>query len=120
MTYNQSKIRTRFNDATMSSILHLHDTALSDPQKSLTPAPTLLKVVILCSLHDKMTMSKHIGEQVCIIFDGVRFHGEVTKVIFRDVHAQYIYHVVDSEAYWCHELEMIRSTILYTRSHRFG
>ena len=93
MTYNQSKIRTRLKDTTMSSILHLHDAALPDPQKSL-PSALTLKVMIPRSLHDKITMSKHIGDRVCVIFDGVRFHGEVTKVIFHDVHAQYMYHVV--------------------------
>ena len=35
MIYNQSKIRTRLNDTNKSSILYLHDTSLSDPQKSL-------------------------------------------------------------------------------------
>ena len=97
----------------MSSILHLHDAALPDPQKSL-PSALTLKVMIPRSLHDKITMSKHIGDRVCAIFDGVRFHGEVTKVIFHDVHAQYMYHVVyndgDEEDYWRHELEMIKCT----------
>ena len=79
MTYNQSKIRTRLMDT--SSILYLHDTVLSDPQKSV-PSSLTLKVMIPHSLHDKMTMSK----QVCVIFDGSRYHGEVTKVIFHDVH----------------------------------
>ena len=77
-----------------SSILHLHDTALPDPQKSLPSSALTLKVMIPRSFHDKITMSKHIGDRVCVIFDGVRFHGEVTKVIFHDVHAQYMYHVV--------------------------
>ena len=60
MTYNQSKIRTRLMDTTMSSILYLHDTVLSDPQKFL-PSSLTLKVMIPHSLNDKMTMSK----QVC-------------------------------------------------------
>ena len=77
----------------MSSILHLHDTSLSDPQKSL-PSAITLKVMIPRSLHDKIIMSKHIGDRVCAIFDGVRFHGEVTEVIFHDFHTQYMYHVV--------------------------
>ena len=59
-------------------------------------------------------MSKHVGERVCAYFDGVLFHGEVTKVIYHDVHAQYMYHVVyqdgDEEDYWRHELEVIRCT----------
>ena len=97
----------------MSSILHLHDASVPDPQKSL-PSALTLKVMISRSLHDKMTMSKHIGEKVCAIFDGVRYHGEVTKVIFHDVHAQYMYHVIytdgDAEDYWRHELEMIKCT----------
>ena len=111
MTYNQSKIRTRLADKTMSAVLHLHDAALADPQKSLPSAMTL-KVLIPRSLHDKLTMNKHIGDQVCAVFDGDRYHGEVTKVIFHEVHAQYMYHVVytdgDEEDYWRHELEMIQ------------
>ena len=45
LTYNQSKIRTRLKDTTMSSTLYLHDTELTDPQKSLSSALTL-KVMI--------------------------------------------------------------------------
>ena len=113
MAYNQSKIRTRLADTTMSSILHLHDAALADPNFQLPDAMTL-KAMIPRSLHDKLVMSKHIDERVCAFFDGVRFHGVVTKVVFHDVHAQYMYHVVyedgDEEDYWRHELEMIRCT----------
>jgi len=57
-------------------------------------------------------MNKHVGEVVCDVFDGERYHGEVTKVIYHDVHAQYMYHVVfsdnDSCDYWRHELEMVK------------
>ena len=45
-------------------------------------------------ISDEISMIKHIGTKVCSLFDGVRFHGEVTKVIYHDVHAQYMYHVV--------------------------
>ena len=77
-------------------LFFIYDTTLSDPQKSL-PLVLTLKVIIPRSLHDKMTMSKHIiVEQVCVIFDGVRvrYHDKVTKVIFHDVNEQYMYHVV--------------------------
>ena len=35
MAYNQSKTLNCMSDAKMSAILHLHDSALSDPQKIL-------------------------------------------------------------------------------------
>ena len=31
------------------------------------------------------------------VFDGQRYHGEVTEVIYHGVHAQYIYRVVFSD-----------------------
>ena len=92
MAYNQSKIRSSLADATMSSILHLHDATLPDPNFKL-PSAMMLKVCVPRSLHDKLTMSKHIGDKVCALFDGVLFHGEVTEVIYHDVHAQYMYRV---------------------------
>ena len=56
-------------------------------------------------------MNKHIGTRVCDLFDGERFHGEVTEVIFHDVHAQYMYRVVYEDGdvcdCWRHELEVI-------------
>ena len=111
MAYNQSKIRSSLADATMSSILHLHDATLPDPNFKL-PSAMMLKVCVPRSLHDKLTMSKHIGDKVCALFDGVLFHGEVTEVIYHDVHAQYMYRVVyqdgDKEDYWRHELEVIQ------------
>ena len=36
MTYNQHKIRSRLADSTMTSILHVHDSILPDPEKCLT------------------------------------------------------------------------------------
>ena len=36
MAYNQHKIRSRLEDTTMSSILHVHDAVLPNPQKGLT------------------------------------------------------------------------------------
>ena len=111
MSYNQSKIRSRLTDSKMSSILHLHDSALPDPQRCL-PSVMKLKAMIPRTLKDEMTMSKHIGDRVCAVFQGKRFHGEVTKVIFHDIHVQYMYRVVYSDGdiceYWRHELEMIR------------
>ena len=57
-------------------------------------------------------MNKMIGERVCEEFDGVRYHGSVTEILFHDVYAQYMYHVKfedgDECDYWRHELEMIR------------
>ena len=95
----------------MDAILHIHDAALPDPECCL-PSALTLKVLIPRSLSDEISMSKHIGTKVCSLFDAVRFHGEVTKVIYHDVHAQYMYHVVftdgDQQDYWRHELEIIK------------
>ena len=59
-------------------------------------------------------MNKRIGERVCDVFEGERFHGEVTEVRFHEVHAQYMYRVVYTDGdvcdYWRHELEVIRCT----------
>ena len=119
MSYNQSKIRTRLDDRTMDAILHLHDAGLPNPQCCLPSAMTL-KVMIPRSLTDELQMSKHIDTSVCALFDGVRFHGEVTKVIYHDVHAQYMYHVVftdgDQQDYWRHELEMIKCRCVVSES----
>ena len=119
MSYNQSKIRTRLDDRTMDAILHLHDAGLPNPQCCLPSAMTL-KVMIPRSLTDELQMSKHIDTSVCALFDGVRFHGEVTKVIYHDVHSQYMYHVVftdgDQQDYWRHELEMIKCRCVVSES----
>ena len=58
-------------------------------------------------------MSKILGQQVCDVFDdGIRYHGEVTEIIFHDVHAQYMYRVVYEDGdvcdYWRHELEVVK------------
>ena len=110
MTYNQHKIRNRLADATMSSILHVHDAVLPDPEKCLS-GEIQLKAMVPKNFEDRLHMSKRIGERVCDLFEGVRYHGEVTKVIFHDVHAQYMYHIEYSDGdacdYWRHELEMI-------------
>jgi hypothetical protein len=111
MVYNQSKIRSSLKDQTMSDILHVHDVVLADPQKCLTGG-LQLKVMAPVSIRDKLTMNKNVGVKVCDIFDGERYHGEVTKVIYHDVHAQYMYRVLFSDDdfcdYWRHELEMIK------------
>ena len=100
-------------DSKMSSILHLHDSVQPDPQKCLPSARTL-KVMIPRTLRDEIAMNKHVGERVCAIFEGTRWHGEVTEVLFHDVHTQYMYRVVYSDGdvcdYWRHELEMIKCT----------
>ena len=104
-------MRSRLKDDTMSSILHVHDAVLPDPQKSLTDELTL-KVTAPRCIRDKLTMNKNIGVVVCDVFDGDRYHGEVTEVIYHDVHAQYMYRVVftddDCCDYWRHELEMVK------------
>ena len=112
MVYNQSKIRSRLRDSRLSSILHLHDSALPDPQQCL-PSAARLKVMCPRLLKDKLTMNKNLNLRVCCIFeDGNRYHGEVTRVIYHDIHAQHMYHVVyedgDEADYWRHELEMIK------------
>ena len=114
MAYNQHKIRNRLTDETMSSILHVHDAVLQDPQNALTNSLNL-KVCAPVTIRDKLTMNKNVGTVVCDVFDdGERYHGEVTEVIYHDVHAQYMYRVVftddDSCDYWRHELEMVKCT----------
>ena len=116
MVYNQSKIRARLSDSKMSAILHLHDSALPDPQRIL-PSALQLKVMIPRTLRDELTMSKHIGEKVCCVFEGTRFHGEVSEVIFHEIHAQYMYRVIYSDGdvcdYWRHELAMIKCSCVF-------
>ena len=57
-------------------------------------------------------MNKMLRTRVCEVFEGQRYHGEVTEIRFHEVYAQYMYHVeyIDGDAcdYWRHELEMIR------------
>ena len=64
------------------------------------------------NVRDKMSMNKNVGVKACDIFNGDRFHGEVTEVIYHDVNSQYMYEVVfsdgDSCDYWRHELEMVK------------
>ena len=111
MSYNQHKIRNGLKDSSMSSILHVHDAVLPDPQSHLQEG-IKLKAMTPQMLNDKCQMSKMLGVTVCDEFDGNRFHGEVTEVLFHDLHAQYMYHVVyedgDECDYWRHEVEMIR------------
>ena len=110
MNYNQHKIRNRLRDDTMSSILHVHDAVVPDPQRCL-PSDLSLKVSVRRSLSDRLRMEKRIGERVCDVFQGERFHGEITEIIFHEIHAQYMYHVRyeddDVHDYWRHELELI-------------
>ena len=112
MAYNQSRIRNSLADNTMSSILHMHDTVLPDPQQPL-PKAIQLKVHAPRSELHKMRMEKQIGEVVCDIFDdGKRYHGKVTEVRFHEIHAVYMYHVLfedgDEQDCWRYELEMIK------------
>ena len=113
MAYNQHKIRNRLADSTMSSILHVHDAVLPDPQKGLT-GTMRLRAMVPRKLHDRLQMNKHIGVRVCEVFEGDRYHGEVTAVKFHDIHAQFMYYVVFSDTdecdYWRYELEVIRCT----------
>ena len=113
MAYNQHKIRNRLADSTMSSLLHVNDAVLPDPQKCLS-GTLRLKATVPRKLEDRLQMNKHIGLRVCDVFEGERYHGEVTDVIFHDIHAQYMYHAVYSDGdkcdYWRHELELIRCT----------
>jgi len=100
MAYNQNKIRSRLADTTMTSILHCHDSILSNPEQCLNDS-LRLKIKQPKDLSDKLMMNKRIGERVCDVFEGKRFHGEVVKVIFHDIHAQYMYHVVYSDGDAC-------------------
>ena len=111
MAYNQGKLRPNLKDTTMTSILHMHDAVLPNPQQPL-PRSITLKVHAPKSPTDKLLMDKMIGQRVCEEFEGVRYHGSVTEIRFHDVYAQYMYHVEfedgDECDYWRHELEMIR------------
>ena len=98
----------------------MHDSAVPDPQHCL-PKASLLKVMIPRSARDKLNMNKNIGMQVCSVFeDDVRYHGEVTKVIYHDIHAQYMYHVEyedgDEADYWRYELEFIKCRCVHDTS----
>ena len=87
MAYNQHKIRNKLSDSTMSSILHVHDSVLPDPERCLS-GELKLKVMQPRKLGERLKMNKHVGTRVCNLFGGERFHGEVDSVIFHDVHAQ--------------------------------
>ena len=100
MAYNQHKTRNSLNDSTMSSILHVHDSVLSDPERYLS-GELKLKAMQPRKLVERLKMNKHIGTRVCDLFDGERFHGEVTEVIFHDVHTQYMYRVVYEDGDVC-------------------
>ena len=89
MHYNQHKIRSSLKDETMSCILHVHDVVVPDPQRCSTD-DIQLKVMTPRFLQDKLVMNKMLRERVCDVFDGTRFHGEVTQIIFHEVHAQYM------------------------------
>ena len=111
MAYNQHKVRASLKDKTMSSILHIQDAVLPDPQERLRNS-VCLKLMTPKSFKDKLHMDKKVGTVVCDVFDGNRFHGVVSKVIYHELHAQYMYHVTfddgDECDYWRQELEMIR------------
>ena len=113
MNYNQHKIRNRLASSTMSSILHVHDAVLPHPEQRLSGG-LKLKITQPRNPKDRLQMHKRIGERVCDVFEGERYHGEVTQVIFHDIHAQYMYRCVYTDGdvcdYWRHELEMIRCT----------
>ena len=113
MVYNQSKIRNRLADKKMTSILHLHDSALPDPLKCL-PSTTVLKVMVPRSLRDKITMNKNVGQVVCCVFDDKRYRGEVTEVKFHEIHPQYMYHVVYSDGDSCDYWSNVH--VIYVRS----
>ena len=105
MNYTQSKIRSNLKDSTMTTILHVQDAALSDPQQPLS-GRVKLKVFLPHSLCDRMKMEQNVGLKVCDCFEGVRFHGEVRQVKFHEIYSQYMYmyHVVfsdnDKQDYW--------------------
>ena len=70
------------------------------PRAQITSFPLIPR-----STCDKLIMSKDVGQRVCCVFDDDnRYHGEVTKVIYHDIHAQYMYRVVyedsDEADYW--------------------
>ena len=75
----------------MTSILHVQDTDLDNPQSCLT-GEIKFKIYSPHSLREKMRMEKTIGTVVCDVFNGERFQGEVRSVIFHEIHAEYMYH----------------------------
>ena len=70
----------------MSSILYVHDVVLPDPQKGLT-GTIRLRAMESRKIDVRLHMNKHIGVRVCEVFEGDRYHGEVTVVKFHDIHA---------------------------------
>ena len=79
-----------------------------------------MKVLVPRSLADKLKMQKRVGERVCDVFLGKRYHGKVSRIIFHDTHAQYMYHVIyeddDEQDYWRNELEAIRCRCVVEKS----
>jgi len=112
MAYNQNKTRSRLSDEVTSAILHVHDSARSNPLKPLTGEITLQ---VSPHTSDRVDMEKWVGAKVCDVFKNVdgddqRFHGRVQKVVEHDVYRQWMYRVVyedsDTVDYWRHELEI--------------
>ena len=104
----------------MSSILYVHDIIFSDPERCLS-GEMKLKVIQSRKLAERLKMNKPTDMCVCDLFDDERFHGEVTEVIFHDVHTQYIYRVVCEDGDVCdyrrHEFEVIRCTVYMFRQN---
>ena len=69
--------------------MYVHDTVLPDSQSYLSDE-IKLKSMDPKMINDKFQMSKILGVKVCDEFNGNRFHGEVTNVLFHDLHAQYV------------------------------
>ena len=86
MEYTQSKSRSRLGSDMMSSILHVHDATIADPNKPLRPLLELKTTTP--SMGDMVKMKKHINKVVCKVFnDGNRYHGRVVGVDFHEIYA---------------------------------
>ena len=110
MDYNQSKIRSRLADDTMTAVLHVHDAVVADPMKPLETGMTLKTHVV--SMLDKQKMMKHVGKVVCKLFeDGERYHGRIIGIDYHEVYARWMYKAQyadgDCEDYWRSELEIL-------------
>ena len=113
MSYNQTKSRSSLSDRTTDDILNMHDTVVADPRAPLDG--TLALKTHTPSLYERDKMCKHIGTRVCKLFptdDGEkRFHGDVTELVYHDIHARWMYRVTysdgDTEMYWRNELELL-------------
>ena len=102
MNYNQIKGRNRLLDKTTTVILHVQDTVVPNPLRSLDGKISLRYNKDNTTVM-KRSHTKHVGRKVCCMFevegrnDGhmERFHGEVTSVKYDEDYAEW------THQQWC-------------------